>query len=489
MKPSLYAQRRKYPYLVIHAAAGDGSESLVQMIVASRADPDSPVEIRAEKEEKCWLPLVAPMGVPAEQGSNADRGLSVGETVALQVEDATAALAVACGSIPAELGGIIEKAKARSTGFSSNSPVVLQGKLAEILGEDQYRIEGLDFASIVAGTQRPRIIACRSALRTCASVQSIHITVLRPLHLVAHRNQTLSLRSLLLARADPAAQQGGGEERLALHWAVQHLNLEAVKALTAAGSPLDTRMKNASGTTPLQPAVEAAIKGNSSGFDILDVLLKARASVDLPCTADGRAPLHYASSARNLPLIDLLLQHQANPMIVDPKRRTPLHEAVNGAAPSQPSFDIERRLLMARASVNALDVSGRTPLHYAFVKFGQPFDSSPADPVETVTSLCAAEGVKVDIADEFGGTPLLYAARRSATISSLYLAKRGACLQIRDGMRMMYLALLLMGDTMSTRLLFSARTQGKSMHQCDMLRKQAKLTWKAKQMILVENRH
>lgn len=39
---------------------------------------------------------------------------------------------------------------------------------------------------------------------------------------------------------------------------------------------------------------------------------------------------------------------------------------------------------------------------------------------------------QVDVADEFGATPLLCAARRGATISSLYLSKRGACLKSRD---------------------------------------------------------
>lgn len=40
--------------------------------------------------------------------------------------------------------------------------------------------------------------------------------------------------------------------------------------------------------------------------------------------------------------------------------------------------------------------------------------------------------VQVDVADEFGATPLLCAARRGATISSLYLSKRGANLKTRD---------------------------------------------------------
>jgi len=45
--------------------------------------------------------------------------------------------------------------------------------------------------------------------------------------------------------------------------------------------------------------------------------------------------------------------------------------------------------------VNALDVQHRMPLHYAFVKKEKQLDTSAADPVETVTSLCAVEGVQV----------------------------------------------------------------------------------------------
>ena len=36
---------------------------------------------------------------------------------------------------------------------------------------------------------------------------------------------------------------------------------------------------------------------------------------------------------------------------------------------------------------------GRTPLHYAFVKFEKRFENSEIDPVETVTSLCSVQGI------------------------------------------------------------------------------------------------
>ncbi len=49
---------------------------------------------------------------------------------------------------------------------------------------------------------------------------------------------------------------------------------------------------------------------------------------------------------------------------------------------------------MVCQDVNALDIQHRMPLHYAFVKKEKQLDTSAADPVETVTSLCAIEGVQ-----------------------------------------------------------------------------------------------
>ncbi|CAE7519179.1 ankrd52, partial [Symbiodinium microadriaticum] len=156
------------------------------------------------------------------------------------------------------------------------------------------------------------------------------------------------------------------------------------------------------------------------------------ANINLPCCSAGSTALHLAASSRHLKVIEQLLRHGALPSARDPEKRTPLHIAVNSAAASEPSFAAERLLLNAQADVNAMDVQGRMPLHYAFVKKEKQLDASPADPVETVTSLCAVEGVRVDVPDEFGATPLLCAARRGATISSLYLSKRGASLKARD---------------------------------------------------------
>ena len=60
------------------------------------------------------------------------------------------------------------------------------------------------------------------------------------------------------------------------------------------------------------------------------------------------------------------------------------------------------------------------------------FESSKIDPIEAVSSLCAIEGIKIDIVDNYGRTPLSYASQRGSTVSALYLLERGAVLDHQD---------------------------------------------------------
>jgi ankyrin repeat protein len=54
-------------------------------------------------------------------------------------------------------------------------------------------------------------------------------------------------------------------------------------------------------------------------------------------------------------------------------------------------------LLDHGADVNFKDNRGRTPLFYAFVKIGKPFDNEEIDPIETVTSLCGIVGIEMNV--------------------------------------------------------------------------------------------
>jgi ankyrin repeat protein len=64
-------------------------------------------------------------------------------------------------------------------------------------------------------------------------------------------------------------------------------------------------------------------------------------------------------------------------------------------------------------------------LHYAFVKIGAWRNKSGIDPIETVSSLCGAKGLEMDVPDNWKKTPLHYAAQRGASICWICLNKRG----------------------------------------------------------------
>lgn len=48
------------------------------------------------------------------------------------------------------------------------------------------------------------------------------------------------------------------------------------------------------------------------------------------------------------------------------------------------------------------------------------------DPIEIVSDMCALDGLTVDHVDKHGWSPLHYAARAGAIISTRYLVQRGA---------------------------------------------------------------
>lgn len=73
-----------------------------------------------------------------------------------------------------------------------------------------------------------------------------------------------------------------------------------------------------------------------------------------------------------------------------------------------------------------MDKYNRTPIFYAFVKIGSPFDKTEIDPFETVSSLCALPDCSVDVLDKWKRTPLHYAAQRGSVISGRYLIKLDA---------------------------------------------------------------
>jgi ankyrin repeat protein/predicted DNA-binding WGR domain protein len=183
---------------------------------------------------------------------------------------------------------------------------------------------------------------------------------------------------------------------------------------------LSTELKNLKIVCPLLLAVEK----NKEEF--VRTLLRHKAHVNSQ-DINGRYPLLQAVKNKNLQIVEILLANKADPNLRDELERNSIHWAINlSNADADASNEIENCLLSSGGDLNAVDARGRTPLHYAFVKIGDPFNNSNIDPIETVSNIIARPGVKVDIKDTWGNTALSYAAQRGAVISALYLLKNHA---------------------------------------------------------------
>jgi ankyrin repeat protein/predicted DNA-binding WGR domain protein len=183
---------------------------------------------------------------------------------------------------------------------------------------------------------------------------------------------------------------------------------------------LSTELKTLKLVCPLLLAVE------QSKECFVRTLLKHKAFVDSQ-DIKGNYPLLQAVKNKNLQIVEVLLANKANPNLRDELERNSIHWAINlSNADADASNEIENCLLSSGGDLNAIDARGRTPLHYAFVKIGDPFNNSNIDPIETVSNIISRPGVKVDVRDKWGNTALSYAAQRGAVISALYLLKHQA---------------------------------------------------------------
>jgi ankyrin repeat protein/predicted DNA-binding WGR domain protein len=183
---------------------------------------------------------------------------------------------------------------------------------------------------------------------------------------------------------------------------------------------LSTELTSLKLVSPLLLSVEL----NKEEF--VKTLLRHKAQVNSQ-DIQGRYPLLQAVQNKQLTLVEILLASRADPNLKDSQSRNSIHWAINlSNADADASNEIENCLLTSGGDLNAVDERGRSPLHYAFVKIGDPFNASAIDPIETVSNIIARPGVNVDVRDKWGNTPLSYAAQRGSVISTLYLLKNGA---------------------------------------------------------------
>ena len=79
-------------------------------------------------------------------------------------------------------------------------------------------------------------------------------------------------------------------------------------------------------------------------------------------------------------------------------------------------------LLSCKPNLRLKDISGRSPIHYLFVKLNQEFQTDPLiDPISSLSKLMEYGDVDIEDTDIYGNTPLHYAVMRGSTISVLTL--------------------------------------------------------------------
>jgi len=220
-------------------------------------------------------------------------------------------------------------------------------------------------------------------------------------------------------RVDVNATESDGTT--ALHWAVQHGDLDLVQRLLRAGA--NVKARNDYGSTPMS---EAAVLGR---VPILDALLKAGADVESP-NADGQTALMVVARTSQVDAARLLIARGAKVNAVEKWRgQTALMWAV---AQNQPAM--VKELIAHGADVNARSTvtewqrqvtaepraiyrpaGGLTPLLYA-----------AREGCAECARLLVEAGADINLADPENISPLLMAVMNGRFDTASYLIKKGA---------------------------------------------------------------
>jgi ankyrin repeat protein len=170
-----------------------------------------------------------------------------------------------------------------------------------------------------------------------------------PLHEAARAGNIEAIRALIAAGADVNTQRQDGDTPL--HEAAFNGHTEVVQALIALNANIHAI--NQYHGTPLHEAVS---EGHS---EIARALIAVGAHIDA-ADKNGETPLHYAAVNNQLKTVQTLLELNANIHSLNDFHSTPLHEAaIEGHA------EVVQALIAARVNVNAADSDSDTPLNEA----------------------------------------------------------------------------------------------------------------------------
>jgi ankyrin repeat protein len=229
-----------------------------------------------------------------------------------------------------------------------------------------------------------------------------------PLMAAARQGNLATVRALLAAGADPSAQEKNGGQN-ALMWAIAERHSEVTEELVRHKADVNARSKNGS------TALMFAAQGDA---DSARILLAAGAHPNDAMPDWGGTPLIIASSMGRTNVMAVLLDHGADPNIVDLNGFTALHAAVRDsdygadrasrttaaasvkvllAHGANPNIRIHQEKQSVR-TVNEISLEGATPLALA----------AEVNSLDAIKALVEG-GADPLIATEQGTTPLILA--------------------------------------------------------------------------------
>jgi ankyrin repeat protein len=240
-------------------------------------------------------------------------------------------------------------------------------------------------------------------LTTIAAVVLVATTAFAgPIHTAAEKGDLAGVQAELDKGVDVDEGDDSWPEMTPLHYAVGEGHTEVVELLIANGA--DVSAKDNIGRTPLHYAAFGSDK------EIIELLIAEGADVNAKDDFYWYTPLDYAEEFSdpffgnvNTEIADLLRKHGG-------KTSEELPSLTLSEAAYRGDLQEVRDFLANGADVNAKDVSGGTPLHYAAYSHKE------------VAEMLIANGADVNATDNGGDTPLHSAARGHKEIVELLIA-------------------------------------------------------------------